>query len=524
MMPVNMPWVSSVPMPPLSEGRHSRRPKPSPLATSLPPLPGRRPASRLPLTAYRLRLFLLSLLIFATGFGFTRSCAAASFSTILTNGPSSNRLNVVFLSEGYQNSELGQFLIDATNTIRGMLAVDPFQEYSNYFNAFAISVASTQSGSDYPDINLYVDTYFNSSHYLGDPTYLTIPADSTGEGKVTSLLNTYMPQYDLAVVLVNDRNNWGGSGGKYVVVTPVDPNVPSEAVLLITHECGHTLANLGDEYPYDWSGGDNTELANTTTQTNRNLIKWKAWISTNTPIPTPPTYDYISTVGLFEGANYHATGWYRPMLNCRMQSLGDIPFCNVCREALVLSFYQTNRARPLDGFAPATTNLIVTTNAAQTFTVKPQQPTTHSLGVQWYTNNALVTGATATNFSILPLALGNGTNTVKAVLTDSTLISGSKWVLTDTNSLLKQTNTWTVKVTVTNLNLSAPRWLNTNRFRLTVTGYAPQGFAIQASTNLTNISGWTTLATNSLTNRFDYTNNTGSTNFKWRFFRARTPP
>ena len=121
-------------------------------------------------------------------------------------------------------------------------------------------------------------------------------------------------------------------------------------------------------------------------------------------------------------------------------------------------------------------------------------------------------------------ALGNGTNTVKAVLTDTTLIGGSKWVLTDTNNLLKQTNLWTVKVSVTNLNLSGPRWLSTNRFRLTVAGYAPQGFAIQASTNLTNTSGWTTLATNSLTNRFEYTNNTGSTNFKWRFFRARTPP
>jgi len=144
--------------------------------------------------------------------------------------------------------------------------------------------------------------------------------------------------------------------------------------------------------------------------------------------------------------------------------------------------------------------------------------------VQWYTNNIAVSGGTNANFSVLPLALGNGTNTVKAIITDPALVGGSPWVLTDTNNLLRQTNTWTVKVTVTNLNLSSPLWLGTNRFRLTVSGYAPQGFTIQASTNLTNASGWVTLSTNGLTNIFNYTNNTGSTNFKWRYFRARTPP
>ena len=450
---------------------------------------------------------------------------AATFQTIRTNGPASNRVNVVFLSEGYQSSELGQFLVDATNTLQGLFSVDPYREYSNYFNGFAISVASTESGSDDPNTGLLVNTYFNSSHYPGDPTYVTIPADSTGEGKVASLLSTYMPQYDLAIVLVNDRGNWGGSGGAYVVVTPVDPNYPNEdAIELIAHETGHTLAGLGDEYSDPWPGYVSVEEPNCTQQTNRNLIKWRAWISTNTPVPTEPQSSYPDAVGLFKGANYHAEGWYRPMLNCRMQTGGNIPFCNVCREALVLSFYQTNRAKPMDAFAPASTNLTVSTNSAQNFSLALQKPATHSLSVQWYTNSTAVSGATDTNFSVLPLALGNGTNTVKAIITDTTVVGAGPWVLTDTNRLLRQTNTWTVKVSVTNLNLSAPVWLATNRFRLTVSGYAPKGFAILGNTNLTNTSGWLTLHTNGLTNVFNYTNNTGSTNFKWRYFRARTPP
>ena len=70
--------------------------------------------------------------------------------TILTNGPVSNRLNVVLLSEGYTSAQLTQFLVDATNAVNELLAHQPYQEYSNYFNAFAIQIASIQSGSDHP--------------------------------------------------------------------------------------------------------------------------------------------------------------------------------------------------------------------------------------------------------------------------------------------------------------------------------------------------------------------------------------
>ena len=46
-----------------------------------------------------------------------------TLSTILSNGPTSNRINMVVLSEGYQASELCQFLIDATNAVRSILSL-----------------------------------------------------------------------------------------------------------------------------------------------------------------------------------------------------------------------------------------------------------------------------------------------------------------------------------------------------------------------------------------------------------------
>ena len=79
-----------------------------------------------------------------------RALGPASIQTILTNGPVSNRLNIVVLSEGYTTNQLAQFPVDATNAVNALLSHQPYQEYRNYFNAFAIKVASSQSGSDHP--------------------------------------------------------------------------------------------------------------------------------------------------------------------------------------------------------------------------------------------------------------------------------------------------------------------------------------------------------------------------------------
>ena len=55
--------------------------------------------------------------------------AQPSMQTILTNGPTSNRLNVVVLSEGYTSSQLPQFFLDASNAVNVLLSHPPFQEY-----------------------------------------------------------------------------------------------------------------------------------------------------------------------------------------------------------------------------------------------------------------------------------------------------------------------------------------------------------------------------------------------------------
>ena len=450
-------------------------------------------------------------LVFAVAtFAAPQAIAQSPLQTILTNGPTSNRLNIVILSEGYTSNQLAQFSVDATNAVNALLSHPPYQEYRAYLNAFTIKVASHQSGSSHSGAT--PDTYFNSSYDPVSDFLITIPQNfadpdySHGQGKVVALLQTNMPSCHLPILLVNDLTDGGSDGFDQIAIGSVGYMAPE----ILTHETGHVLANLGDEYTSAYPGFPDIEEPNTTQQTNRLLIKWKAWISTNTPIPTPNTVG-DGVVGLFEGAHYHATNWYRPELNCVMGAYGA-PFCSVCSEALVLAIYQ--RVRPVDAFTPSYTNFPVSTTQALSFNLSLLQPATHNLTVQWFSNGVARSGATNVSFTLLPKSLPNGTNTVCVVVRDNTPL-----VRNDPTNLLSQSVNWSVSVNLPQLQLDSPLWLAGGRFAFRIAGYAPQGVVVQSSTNL---SAWIPLATNSLlAGQFWHTNSSSSPR---RFYRAVTPP
>ena len=380
----------------------------------------------------------LSLLVAPNG---TR--AQTSIQTLRTNGPLSQRLNIVFLSEGYTTNQLAQFPTDATRVLTNLLATLPLREYSNYFNAFAISVPSNESGSDHPSRSIVRDTYFNSTYDSSGIARL-ITIDSTGHSRVNSLLASYLPQYDLVALIVNDTE-YGGSGG-FPLITSVNSSSPEIA----THELGHSFAALGDEYGDPYPGYADIEEPNTTMQTNRALIKWTSWILPATPVPTPAVSSNSAVVGLFEGAHYHFTGWFRPKLTCKMRALG-VAFCEVCSETLVKSIY--GQIRPIETTSPGTSNILVLTNAASvSLSVSNLVPSTHTLSVQWFTNNIAVAGATSSVFSVTGFALPAGTNLVRAEVTDTTSL-----VRNDPSQVLKDARTWRVASVFSAPRLSAVR-------------------------------------------------------------------
>ncbi|MGH7975101.1 MAG: hypothetical protein ACREC8_00410, partial [Limisphaerales bacterium] len=91
---------------------------------------GKRAAQKFPAPS---SIFHLRLILALAGF-LNFPLAAQTLTTIITNGPASNRVNLVFFSEGYTSAQLGQFLTDVTNATASFFSVQPYTEYSNYFN------------------------------------------------------------------------------------------------------------------------------------------------------------------------------------------------------------------------------------------------------------------------------------------------------------------------------------------------------------------------------------------------------
>ena len=455
--------------------------------------------------------------------------------TIQSTGPVSNRLNIVIFSEGYTSNNLAShFLADATNTMNNLFYWNPYQEYQNYCNVYAIAVPSINRGSTHPLTGVTNNTFFGSSY---DPYYdyvITIP--TSGLTKMTNLLSSLMPSAGLPIILVNDSTD-GGAGGPVDVVS----TGASLQIDIIPHETGHTLGKLQDEYDYGYSYSDlnlnialaaantchitntitNTTWSATSTNSYKYLtnVTWSAWITNGTPIATTNTAQYAGTVGLFQGANYTTVNWYRPQEDCMMRTLGS-PFCSVCSEALVKAICQ--KARPVDSYSPQTNSTLTITNATPVvFTLTQPQPLTHNLVTQWYTNGVAVGGATNKTFTLTPGQFTNGNYTLQAQVHDPTPL-----VRTDPSNFLSATLTWNLAINVYKLNLDTlglPKASSLFHFR--VSGNAPYGFIIQGATNLipTNGVNWYPLSTNFLTNgQFYYTNKV--TNITRQFYRVRILP
>ena len=241
------------------------------------------------------------------------------------------------------------------------------------------------------------------------------------------------------------------------------------------------------------------------------LTAYRATNTTAIPTPNDPTNETF--VGLWEGAHYSTTNWYRPKQNCRMRSVTTgIPFCEVCREALVKTF--CSKARLIDAASPTNAALTLTSLSPVPFSVTPLQPATHNLSVQWQTNGVNIAGATNTGFNFIPTT--NGAVTLRAIVRDAT-----DWVRNDPSNQLSATNTWAVTVANQELWLESAQALAGDKFRFTIRGSGLTNFSIKASTNLVT---WTSIATNALVAGQSSYTNTGLGNIPWRFYRAVWPP
>ena len=308
--------------------------------------------------------------------------------SIRDSGPSPDKVDLLILGDGYTAAEQDKFIADANRLSNELFKVSPFKEHANDFNVHALMAPSPDSGVARPSGGLHRWTPLGTRYdAFGSERYVL-----TFENEALRDIAQWSP-YEFIEILVN--NETYGGGGIYGLYSTAAAGSEWSPYLFV-HEFGHHFAGLADEYytssvAYE-TGGERKEPwePNVTALRDPTQLKWRSMVKGDTPLPTPwPKADfekhqqdyqkvraklredqrpesemnalfrrektleedllgkarYANAVGAFEGANYEATGYYRPEANCVMFTRTEA-FCSVCAAAIeaVIDQYATPRS------------------------------------------------------------------------------------------------------------------------------------------------------------------------------------
>jgi hypothetical protein len=295
---------------------------------------------------------------------------------IRVNGPSEDKVDLLIVGDGYTQAEMKKFEAAARRLADHLFQVSPFKERAKDFNVWAIALPTEESGVSRPSTGVHHASKLGARYDIfGSERYVL-----TTDNRALRELAQYAP-YEFIEILVNNET-YGGGGIFGQFSTAAADN--DWANYLFVHEFGHHFAGLADEYytsPVAYAtGGERREPwePNATALHDPANLKWKKFVTEGTPLPTPwpkEAYETASrayqkeraalraanrpesemsalfrrdlqqsnalfsrdphrhTVGAFEGANYEATGYYRPEMQCIMFDRSDT-FCSVCADAI----------------------------------------------------------------------------------------------------------------------------------------------------------------------------------------------
>ncbi len=250
--------------------------------------------------------------------------------SIQSHGNSSEKIDLVFIAEGYTANEQEKFEADAKRFTEALFQTPPFDAYKNDFNVWAVAVVSEESGTDISGKGIFKNTALNSGYYtFGVDRYLTTPDMKAIRDAVWNV------PCDAIFLLIN--TDMYGGGGMYNFYACGTADHPKTSVVF-THEFGHSFAGLADEYfSSEVAYQDFYNLKYEPWEPNITTLvdfdrKWKDLLPANTPIPTPINELHKDKCGVFEGGGYLPKNIYRPMDHCMMRDYA--PFCPACSRAI----------------------------------------------------------------------------------------------------------------------------------------------------------------------------------------------
>jgi hypothetical protein len=264
-----------------------------------------------------------------------KSTGIYDIATIVDNGDSAKRVDIVIVSAGFPKSEQAKVNQMAESLKTGLLKVDPFRNYPLYINFHRINVNDANPASA-------------RIPYRVANNILTCDVQKAIEYAERA------PAADLAVILCNTPPCRSTASGPVITI---DASLDMGRTFL--HEMGHAFGRLLDEYIEPGNEGkarspafsaeQEEAIVNVTMVSNARVSKWHYWMPDvwNTAYVQnrlPPQHK----VGCQEGAGLFGKGTYRPEESCLMRT-GE-HYCVVCFEQVEKQFYHL--IAPIDDARP----------------------------------------------------------------------------------------------------------------------------------------------------------------------------
>lgn len=347
---------------------------------------------------------------------------------LIQSGPNDKRINMVVLGDGFTADQQADFVANATTLVNYVFSKAPYAQYKNYFNVYAVKVISAESGVKHPgtatDVTEPVIPVSSPNNFLGSSfdigfTHRCLYSNTTN--KVTNVLASNVPDYDIAFILGNSTE-YGGCGGTYAFLSK-----HTSANEIVVHELGHSFGNLADEYWFSGTG----ESPNKTKDNNPTTNKWKNWLNTG-------------GVGIYPYEE--SPSWFRPHQNCEMRYLNR-EFCAVCKQQLIERVHSLQN--PVDSFTPSNATALNITGDL-TFSVNEILPVPNTLVNTWSVNGAVIT-ETANSATISAGDFSNGMNTVLFSVVDQ----NNALRVDNHQNIHVATITWTVNKTLSAIDVNS---------------------------------------------------------------------